>query len=57
MILSSPIKDLLLFEVSQRVAPFDHEVLPRSQRIALFHRQQICQFHWLAVDYVKVSVC
>ena len=29
---------LLLFEVSPRVAPFDHEVLPRSQWIALFHR-------------------
>ena len=29
---------LLLFERSQRVAPFYHEVLPRSQLIALFHR-------------------
>ena len=29
---------LLLFEGSQRVAPFYHEVLPRSQWIALFHR-------------------
>ena len=29
---------LLLFEGSQRVAPIYHEVLPRSQWIALFHR-------------------
>ena len=29
---------LLLFEESQRVAPFDHEVLPRSQRTVMFRR-------------------
>ena len=33
---------LLLFEGSQRVASIYHGVLPRSQRIALFHRAGYC---------------